>query len=127
MTWWAIALIGAGVGFFAGLFGAGGSAVGNPLLHLVGVPVFVALASPLPAAAPVALASSRAYWRRGFVDRRILAWSVAVGFPATVVGALTTPYVLREDARQVIHDAVCGTDGYLVIFCGAGPRRRSTS
>ena len=60
------------MGFFAGLFGAGGSAVGTPLLHLVGVPAFVALASPLPTAVPVALASSRAYWRRGFVERRIL-------------------------------------------------------
>ena len=106
MTWWAITLIGAGVGFFAGLFGAGGSAVGTPLLHLVGVPAFVALASPLPTAVPVALASSRAYWRRGFVERRILVWSVAVGFPATVVGALVTPYVGGRVLVRVIEVVV---------------------
>jgi selenocysteine lyase/cysteine desulfurase len=28
--------------------------------------------------------------------------------------------VLREDARQIIHDAVGGTDDHLVIFCGSG-------
>ncbi|ALV32236.1 sulfite exporter TauE/SafE family protein [Streptomyces sp. CdTB01] len=93
MTWWPIALIGAGVGFFAGLFGAGGSAVGTPLLHATGVPAFVALASPLPAAVPVALAASGAYWERGYVDRRTLLWSIAIGIPATVGGALLTPYV----------------------------------
>ena len=27
---------------------------------------------------------------------------------------------LREDARQIIHDAVGGTDDHLVIFCGSG-------
>ena len=27
---------------------------------------------------------------------------------------------LREDARQIIHDAVGGTAGHLVIFCGSG-------
>jgi selenocysteine lyase/cysteine desulfurase len=27
---------------------------------------------------------------------------------------------LREDARQIIHDAIGGTDDHLVIFCGSG-------
>ncbi|MFF4894466.1 hypothetical protein [Micromonospora chersina] len=74
MMWWAITLVGAGVGFFARLFGAGGSAVGTPLLRLVGVPEFVAPASPLPTAVPVALASSRAYCR----PRRVCWPTVAV-------------------------------------------------
>jgi uncharacterized membrane protein YfcA len=116
MMWWAITLIGAGVGFFAGLFGAGGSAVGTPLLHLVGVPAFVALASPLPTAVPVALASSRAYWRRGFVERRILVWSVAVGFPATVVGALVTPYVGGRVLVRVVEVVVAAIGVRLALF-----------
>ncbi|WP_167517334.1 sulfite exporter TauE/SafE family protein [Micromonospora orduensis] len=103
-------------GFFAGLFGAGGSAVGTPLLHLVGVPAFVALASPLPTAVPVALASSRAYWRRGFVERRILVWSVAVGFPATVVGALVTPYVGGRVLVRVVEVVVAAIGVRLALF-----------
>jgi uncharacterized membrane protein YfcA len=93
MTWWLISLVGAGVGLFAGLFGAGGSAVGTPLLHAAGVAPFVALASPLPAAVPIALAASGAYQKRGYLDRRALAWSVAIGVPATVAGALLTAHL----------------------------------
>lgn len=116
MTWWVITAIGAGVGFFAGLFGAGGSAVGTPLLHLVGVPAFVALASPLPAAVPIALASSRAYWKRGFLDRRILVWSVAVGFPATVGGALLTPYLGGRVLVRIIEIVIAAIGVRLAVF-----------
>lgn len=80
------------------------------------MPAFVALASPLPAAVPVALASSRAYWRRGFVDRRILAWSVAVGFPATLVGALATPYVGGRVLVRVIEVVVAAIGVRLALF-----------
>lgn len=62
-----------------------------PLLHLARVPALVAVAAPLPTAIPVALASSRAWWKRGCVDRRILRWSAAAGFPMIVAGALVTP------------------------------------
>ncbi|MFC0003465.1 sulfite exporter TauE/SafE family protein [Micromonospora siamensis] len=90
----AVLLIGGGTGLAAGLFGAGGSAVGTPLPHLAGVPPFVALASPLPTALPVALVSSGAYRRRRHLARRVLTWSVAVELPATVAGALLTPLYL---------------------------------
>lgn len=116
MAWWAITLIGAGVGFFAGLFGAGGSAVGTPLLHILGVPAFVALASPLPAAVPVALASSGAYWKRGFLDRRVLVWSIAVGFPATVAGALLTPHVGGRLLVRIIEVVVAAIGVRLALF-----------
>lgn len=116
MTWWAIALIGCGVGFFAGVFGAGGSAVGTPLLHASGVPAFIALASPLPAAVPVALAASGAYWERGYVDRRIVAWSVAVGFPATVGGALLTPHVGGPLLVRITEGVVAAIGVRLVLF-----------
>lgn len=124
MAWWAITLIGGGIGFFAGLFGAGGSAVGTPLLHLVGVPAFVALASPLPAAVPVALASSRAYWKRGFLDRRVLRWSIAVGFPATVAGALLTPYVGGRLLVRII-DVVVAAIGVRLALFPSGARGRA--
>lgn len=86
-------LIGAGVGFLGGLFGKGGSAMATPLLHLAGVPAFVAIASPLPAAIPATAAAAATYWRRGLVDRRVLCWTVAAGLPATVAGALATRWI----------------------------------
>lgn len=93
MNWGLIALIGAGVGFVAGLFGAGGSAVGTPLLVAAGVPAFYAIASPLPAAIPLAASASFAYWKARLIDRRLFTWTVVFGVPATVAGALITPFI----------------------------------
>lgn len=89
----AILLIGAGVGFLAGMFGKGGSAVATPLLHAVGVPAMVAVAAPLPATIPSTMVASWAYWRQRFVDDEVLRWSLAFGVPATVVGALASRWV----------------------------------
>src|SRR3954470_14473187 len=48
-------LIGAGIGLLSGAFGKGGSALATPLLHAIGVPAIVAVASPLPATIPATL------------------------------------------------------------------------
>jgi uncharacterized protein len=89
----AITAIGAAVGFLAGLFGKGGSAIATPLLHAVGVPAIVAVAAPLPATIPSALVAFSAYWRSHLVDWRLVRWSVAVGIPATVAGAVATRWI----------------------------------
>jgi uncharacterized membrane protein YfcA len=88
-----IVVIGAGVGFFAGLFGKGGSAIATPLLHAVGVPAIVAVAAPLPATIPSTLAAAAAYGRDGLADRTVLRWSLGCGIPATVVGAVATHWI----------------------------------
>src|SRR5581483_6236551 len=95
-TWLWVGLIGLAVGFIAGLFGKGGSAVATPLLHAAGVPAFVAVAAPLPATVPSTLAASWAYARAHLVDRRILAWSAGFGLPATALGALATRWIDGE-------------------------------
>jgi uncharacterized membrane protein YfcA len=89
----AVAVIGAFVGFLGGLFGKGGSAIATPLLALVGIPPIVALASPLPATVPSTMAASYAYWRERLIDWRVLGWSVAIGVPATAVGAYATRWI----------------------------------
>lgn len=91
--WWLIAMIGAGVGFVAGLFGAGGSAVGTPLLHAAGVPAFAAIASPLPVAIPLAASAALAYRGTGLISRAVLVRTLWFGVPATIAGALLTPLV----------------------------------
>jgi uncharacterized membrane protein YfcA len=93
VSWAGIVLIGLSVGFLAGLFGKGGSAVATPLLHAVGVPALVALAAPLPAAIPSTLAATGAYWRHHLVDGEVLVWSLLAGVPATVAGAYATRWV----------------------------------
>ena len=89
----AVLAIGAAVGFLGGLFGKGGSAVATPLLALAGVPPYVAVASPLPATIPSTLVAARTYWRADHVDWRLVRWTIAVAFPATLVGALATAWI----------------------------------
>jgi len=100
-----VAVVGLGVGLLGGLFGKGGSAVATPLLHALGVPAIVAVASPLPATIPSTLAAGWTYWRAGLVDWRVVRWSVAVGVPATVVGAVATRWV-TGDALVYVTDVV---------------------
>ena len=89
----AIAAIGLLVGFLGGLFGKGGSAIATPLLHLVGVPAIAALASPLPATVPGTLVAADRYRAAGLIDRRVVAWSLCTGVPATVAGAIATRWI----------------------------------
>ena len=93
---WAVILVGAGVGFLGGLFGKGGSAVATPLLAAFGVPPFIAVAAPLPATVPSTGVATLAYWREHLLDRRVVGWSLAVGVPATVVGAVSTRWIDGE-------------------------------
>jgi uncharacterized membrane protein YfcA len=89
-------LIGAGVGFLSGAFGKGGSAVSTPLLHALGVPAIVAIASPLPATIPATWLASRGYARAGHIDRRVLRTGLVVGLPLTALGALLTRWIPGE-------------------------------
>ncbi len=86
-----VVLAGVGIGFAFGLFGAGGSAFGTPILALMGVPAPIAVASPLPAVLPSALMSAREYLRAGVLDRRVAALAVLAGAPMALVGAHGLP------------------------------------
>lgn len=79
--------IGILIGLLGGLFGKGGSAVATPLLSLIGLPGFIAVASPLPATTPGTLLAAWAYWRAGVMDWQVVRWGIAVGIPATAAGA----------------------------------------
>lgn len=76
------------IGVLFGLFGVGGSSFATPVLGLLGVPGLVAVASPLPATIPAAIAGAAAYVRRRELDREVARWSIVGGVPATIVGAL---------------------------------------
>lgn len=84
-------LIGAIIGFSAGMFGIGGALLSTPLLRLlVGLPAVLAVATPLPAAVPAAITGSIVYARQKMV-RFDIAWrTLLMAFPLTVVGALLT-------------------------------------
>jgi uncharacterized membrane protein YfcA len=79
--------VGVLIGFLGGLFGKGGSAVATPLLKWIGLPGFIAVASPLPATFPATLIAAAEYFRARFVDWEVVRWGIAAGVPATIAGA----------------------------------------
>src|SRR5580765_5298774 len=53
-----------------------------------------------------------------FIRRHVLPLYANTHTEASATGRQTS--VLREDARRVIHRAVNGNDGDVVLFCGSG-------
>lgn len=104
-----IVLVGVFVGFFSGLFGKGGSAIATPLLQLVGVPAFFAVASPLPAAIPGTLVAAYAYYRAGILEKKVVLWGIAVGVPATIFGSYMSKYVGGRNLLMI-------SDGLLIVM-----------
>jgi len=87
------ALIGMAVGYLSGAFGKGGSAIATPLLHLLGVPAMVAIASPLPATIPSTMLAGRVYGSAGNIDRRVVRIGLPLGLALTFAGALLTRWI----------------------------------
>ena len=93
MAPWPIFVVaGAAIGLLTGLFGVGGSSIATPLLAILGVPPLLAVASPLPATIPAALAAAP-YIRTGEARPRAATWSLVGALPATVLGALCSNVV----------------------------------
>lgn len=104
-------LSGAVVGVLSGAFGVGGSSLATPLLGLLGVPGVQAVASPLPATIPVAIAGGVAYIRSGEVRWRIAVLSLVGAVPFAVLGALL--------ARVLGGYALLVASGFFVVILGA--------
>lgn len=108
-------LIGAAVGFLSGAFGKGGSAVSTPLLHLIGVPALIAIASPLPATIPSTWLASRGYAQAGHIDRSVVRTGLIIGLPLTALGALLTRWIPGEPL-VLATDAILLVLGLRVLF-----------
>jgi uncharacterized protein len=92
-AWPEVTAAGVAIGVLFGLFGVGGSSFATPVLGLLGVPGLVAVAAPLPATIPAAVAGMLAYVRRRQVEWPVARWSIYGGVPGTVLGALLSKVV----------------------------------
>lgn len=86
-------LVGFILGFLSGLFGVGGSSIATPLLRLLDIPRYIALATPLPVTLPIAVVGGLTYWRRGFVQPFLVFWTVIGGLPTILLGAYLTSLI----------------------------------
>lgn len=116
--WIGIAAVGAVIGYLGGMFGKGGAAIATPVLAAMGVPPMVAVASPLPATIPGTLVAYGRYRRRRYSEPRIVRWSLALGIPATVVGAAAS-YWVGGGALIRITDVVVAALGLRILLSGA--------
>jgi len=91
--WPAFVAAGVVIGTLTGFFGVGGSSVATPVLSLLGVPGLLAVASPLPATVPAALAAVVPYVRNRTARPHAAAWTLIGAVPATVAGALLSGLV----------------------------------
>jgi uncharacterized protein len=92
-----IGFIGAIIGFSSGLFGIGGALIATPLLKLLlDMPPMLALATPLPAALPSAIAGSVAYYKGGLIDFAIVRRVLLTALPANILGTWLTVWVSGE-------------------------------
>jgi uncharacterized membrane protein YfcA len=82
----AIVVAGGIIGLLIGMFGVGGS-VATPLLSLVGVSPFAAVASALPATIPGSLLGARPYVKSGEARPKAAGWSLLGAVPSTILGA----------------------------------------
>jgi uncharacterized membrane protein YfcA len=115
--WVAIIVIGALVGYLGGLFGKGGSAIATPLLAAAGVPPIVAVASPLPATVPGTLVAYRRYQQLGLSDPSVIRTSLAVGIPATLVGACASHWI-AGGTLLVVTDVLVALIGLRILLRG---------
>jgi uncharacterized membrane protein YfcA len=118
-----VAVAGAGlvVGALFGLFGVGGSSFATPILSLLGLSGFAAVASPLPATLPAALVGARQYARYDGIDGDVARWSLIGGVPATIAGALVSR-VVGGSALLIASGVVLGVIG-LRVLRPLSPRR----
>jgi uncharacterized membrane protein YfcA len=106
-----VVVAGIGIGFAFGLFGAGGSAFGTPILALMGIPAPIAVASPLPAVLPAALVGARQYLRAGVLDQRVAKLAVVAAVPTVIIGAMLS--------RVVSGEFLLVASGALLVVVGA--------
>jgi uncharacterized membrane protein YfcA len=93
VPWPVFIAAGALVGLLVGLFGVGGSSIATPLLALLGVPGLLAIATPLPATIPTAIAAALSYSRNGETRPRAAGWTLLGSAPAAIAGAFLSQTV----------------------------------
>lgn len=84
-----VTLAGLGVGFVVGLTGMGGGALMTPLLVLLfGVPPLTAVSSDIVASMVMKPVGGTVHWKRGTVNKRLVAWLVLGSVPSAFLGVL---------------------------------------
>ena len=91
-----VGIAGAAIGLLTGLFGVGGSSIATPVLSVLGAAPLAAIASPLPATIPAAIAAAVPYVRKRENRPRAAIFTLIGGVPGTIAGALLSHVVAGQ-------------------------------
>jgi uncharacterized membrane protein YfcA len=86
--------IGILTGFISAFFGIGGSSIDTPLLReILGLPPYLALATPLPATLITISVALITYWKNHLINYRVFRYSLIGGFPGIISGSYISPLI----------------------------------
>ncbi len=119
--------IGVGIGLvsgiLAGVFGVGGGVVMIPGIQvLLSEPPIVALATPLPAIFPTALAGALTYRKGGELDVRAAAWLVPPGLAGAPLGAWLTEWI-ETPLLLLVVASLLGYQALAILHAARSPQR----
>ena len=108
---WVLFAVGSGVGFVAGLTGAGGPVLSVPIMIALGFPPLIAIGAGQVYSVPVALSGTAANFLHGAIDYQVGFWMIIM----QIVGILFGVYMANRMDTVRLRKLVA----WVCLFCGA--------
>ncbi len=108
---WVLFAVGGGVGFVAGLTGAGGPVLSVPIMIALGFPPLIAIGAGQVYSVPVALSGTAANFLHGAIDYQVGFWMIIM----QIVGILFGVYMANRMDTGRLRKLVA----WVCLFCGA--------
>lgn len=107
---WVLFAVGSGVGFVAGLTGAGGPVLSVPIMIALGFPPLIAIGAGQVYSVPVALSGTVANFLHGAIDYKVGALMIVI----QILGILLGVYMANRMDTMKLRKMVA----WVCIFCG---------
>lgn len=107
---WTLFLVGSGVGFIAGLTGAGGPVLSVPIMIVLGFPPLVSIAAGQVYSIPVALSGSIANIQHSAIDFHVGTWLIVVQMVGILLGVYMANRMNTAKLRKMV--------AWVCVFCG---------
>lgn len=107
---WILFAVGGGVGFVAGLTGAGGPVLSVPIMIALGFPPLIAIGAGQVYSVPVALSGTVANVLHGAIDYEVGGWLVAAQIAGILFGVYMANRMNTARLRKVV--------AWVCVYCG---------
>ena len=107
---WVLFAVGSGVGFVAGLTGAGGPVLSVPIMIALGFPPLIAIGAGQVYSVPVALSGSAANFLHGAIDYKVGALMIVIQILGILLGVYMANRMDTTKLRKMV--------AWVCLFCG---------